>query len=135
VPPEPVTDLLGVGGVRDQQVTFGGKGVDVDVVHDAAFGVADGGVVALAGLQPGHVVGADAAQEGRRLRAGQLEAAHVGDVEHAGGGAHGGVLLDDADVLDGHLPAGEGHHARAQANVLLVEAGAAEGAGGGVSAH
>ena len=31
------------------------------------------------------------------------------------------VLLDDALVLDGHLVAGEGHHARAERDVALEE--------------
>ena len=35
--------------------------------------------------------------------------------------AHGVVLLDDARVLDRHLPAGERHHARAESQVLLVQ--------------
>ena len=35
--------------------------------------------------------------------------------------SHGPVLLDDAVVLDGHLPAGEGHHARPERDVAIEE--------------
>ena len=56
-----------------------------------------------------------------RARALDLELAHVRDVEDAGVGAHGAVLLDHALVLHGHLPAGERHHARAERDVPVVE--------------
>ena len=41
--------------------------------------------------------------------------------------AHGLVLVDDARVLHGHLPAGEGDDAAAEGDVLGVERGAAKG--------
>ena len=41
-------------------------------------------------------------------------------------GPNSAVLLDDARVLDGHLVAGEGHHARAERDVALVERRARE---------
>ncbi len=41
-------------------------------------------------------------------------------------GADGPVLLDDALVLDGHLVAREGHHARAERDVARVERRALE---------
>ena len=44
------------------------------------------------------------------MRAADLEDAHVGDVEEAGGLAHGVVLVEHAGVPDRHLPAGEGDH-------------------------
>jgi hypothetical protein len=37
------------------------------------------------------------------------------------------VLLDDAGVLHGHLPAGEGDHAPAETQVLLIKGRAVEG--------
>ena len=56
-----------------------------------------------------------------RVRALYLELPHVRDVEHAAVGAHGPVLLDHALVLDGHLPAGERDHSRAERDVTIVE--------------
>ena len=55
-----------------------------------------------------------------------LELAHVRDVERAGVLAHCAVLRDHALVLDGHLPAGERHHARAERDVAVVQRRAAE---------
>ena len=63
----------------------------------------------------------------RHLRAFELEASHVRDVEHPAVLPHGPVLGDDALVLDGHLPAGERHHARAERDVAFVERRAKQG--------
>ena len=52
----------------------------------------------------------DALQEREGALPLDLELAHVGDVEEAGGGPDGGVLGDEAGVLDGHVPPAEGHH-------------------------
>jgi hypothetical protein len=60
-----------------------------------------------------------------------LEAAHVGDVEHAGPLPHSLVFLNDAIVLHGHLPAREWHHARTEPSVLVEEGSAAECASAG----
>ena len=54
-------------------------------------------------------------------RAVHVDLAHVRDVERAGIAPNGLVLLDDALVLDGHLVAGEGHHARAERDVAIEE--------------
>ena len=43
----------------------------------------------------------------RRLRAADPHLAHVREVEQPRALAHRAVLLEDAGVLDGHLPAGE----------------------------
>ena len=56
-----------------------------------------------------------------RLRALDPELAHVGDVEDPAVLAHRSMLRDDALVLHGHLPAGEGNHAGAERDVALVE--------------
>ncbi len=67
----------------------------------------------------------------RAPRPAGLDLAHVGDVEDAGALAHGGVLLAHALVLDGHLPAGEGHELRARLLVAAVERSAKERVAGG----
>ena len=56
-----------------------------------------------------------------RLRPLDLDLAHVRDVEDAGVGANGAVLLDDALVLDGHLPAGERNHPCPERDVPVVQ--------------
>ena len=50
-----------------------------------------------------------------------LDLAHVRDVEDPGVGADRPVLLDHPLVLDGHLPAGERDHPRAECDVAVVE--------------
>ena len=50
-----------------------------------------------------------------------LDLAHVRDVEDAGVGPHGHVLLDHALVLHRHLPAGERDEACPGGDVLVVE--------------
>ena len=72
-------------------------------------------------------------EERVRLRPLDLDLAHVRDVEDAGVGAHGPVLLDDALVLDGHLPAGERHHPRPERDVAVVERRALERLGHAVT--
>src|SRR5207302_5408866 len=67
------------------------------------------------------VVREQALQERVCLRALDLDLSHVRDVEYAGVGAHCTMLLDHALVLDGHLPAGERNHARAEGDVAVVE--------------
>jgi hypothetical protein len=43
----------------------------------------------------------------QRFRPADLELTHVADIEQTGSGAHSGVFLDDAAVLDGHFPSAE----------------------------
>ena len=63
---------------------------------------------------------------GRVVRTGEEALAHMRDVEQAGVLARPAVLGEDALVLDRHGIAGEGHHARAELDVQIVEGGAAE---------
>ncbi len=60
----------------------------------------------------------------RGVLAFEEQLAHVRGVEEAGRGAHGPVLLGDARVLDGHLPAGEGDELAPGVLVLFVQRGA-----------
>jgi len=53
--------------------------------------------------------------------AAELDLAHVGDVEEAGGGAHRLVLLLEPGVLHRHVPAGEIDHAAPELPVGGVE--------------
>jgi hypothetical protein len=115
--------LLAVGGVHAQEQAVVAAAVGGDVVHDAALLVAEQRVADLVGL---HVRDAAreqavAAREGRA--AGELEASHVRDVEEPGRLAHGGVLLEDAGVVDREGETGEVHHPRSPPHVGGVERG------------
>src|SRR5262249_11818423 len=62
----------------------------------------------------------------RRLGPGKLQPPHVGDVEQPRSPPHGVMLGDDRTVLDGHLPAGEIHHASAMRDMPVMAGGAEE---------
>ena len=129
--PRPV--LVDVGGVDHEHVVVVGQPVHRQVVHDAAFRVAEGRVLDLADLEGPRVVGAQALDRGERVGAAHLELAHVADVEEADRAAHRAVLLDDPAVLHRHVPAAEGNHLRARLDVNVAERGALErGRRGGV---
>jgi hypothetical protein len=86
-------------------------------------------VLGLARLEAVEVVRQGRLQQLVRPRPLDLELAHVRDVEDARVRADGAVLGDDAGVLDRHLPAGEGNHARAELDVSVVERRVLEGLG------
>src|SRR5262249_20100593 len=87
----------------------------------AALLVAHQAVAGLHVLHGGGVVAPDVLDEVERIGPGETEPAHVADVEHAGGGADGVVLLDDSGVLHGHEPAAELDHASAVRDVPAVQ--------------
>ena len=70
----------------------------------------------LAGIVAGDVL--DGAES---VAAGNLDLPHVADVEEPGGGADRHVLLDEAGVLDRHVPAAELDHASAQRSMAGVQ--------------
>ena len=97
-----------------------------EVVDDPARLVREQRVLRLAVFEPVDVVREHRLQELLRGRAVDVDLAHVRDVERSRVGSNGPVLGDDALVLDGHLVAGEGHHARTERDVALVERRAQE---------
>ncbi len=78
-------------------------------------------VLRLAGPDAVEIVGERPLQRGERTRALHPYRAEVRHVEHHGTLTARPVLLEHAGVLDRHLPAPEGDHARAEHAVLRVE--------------
>jgi hypothetical protein len=69
-----------------------------------------------------YVVRAEAVDEGDGVATAHVELAHVRHVEETAGAARAQVLFDRARrVLDGHVPAAEVHHARAESSVRGVQ--------------
>jgi hypothetical protein len=99
----------------------GTEAVDQEIVDEGALGRQQPGVLRLPHLQLRRVVGRDALDRRQGVLAGDLDLSHMTDVEHAGAGADGIVLDDDARVLDGHVPAAEWDHLRAGGAVTSVE--------------
>ena len=107
--------------VDDQEVAAALEAVDDQVVDDAALLVREQRVLGLTDLEPVDVVREHGLEQIACVGAFDLDLAHVRDVEDTAVSAHGAVLGDDALVLHGHLPAGEGHHPGAERDVALVE--------------
>ena len=104
-----------------------GEAVDQQVVDERALLGGQPRVVRLADLQLRRVVAGDPLDSGERIAAGHLDLAHVADVEEADAGANGKVLVRDARILHGHVPAAERHHAGAQRDMTRVQRRLAEG--------
>ena len=66
-----------------------------------------------------------------RLRAAQLDFAHVADVDKAGSRARGQMFADDSGIFDGHIPAAKVNHLGAHAAMYGVESRLAELRAGG----
>jgi hypothetical protein len=72
---------------------------------------------------------------GQGILAGDLDLAHVADVEDTGARAHGEMLVGDAGILDGHVPAGVGDHAGVHTAMTRIQRGLAEFNSGRVGQH
>src|SRR5579883_40610 len=118
--------LVLIAGVDAEEEVIAGDLVDEDVVDEAAVLVEEAGVVGLSGFELVDRVGGEEIGEARGFRAADLDFAHVADVEYANAGADGVVLLDDAGVLHGHIPAAEIDHSGAQRAVHGIERRGAE---------
>ena len=66
------------------------------------------------------VVAGDPLHRRERVLAGDLDLAHVADVEQTGARAHRQMLVGDPGVLDRHVPAGIRHHAGARSAMTCV---------------
>jgi hypothetical protein len=112
---------LAIRRVDDEQVAVGAEPVGDQVVDDAAALVREERVLGAAGLDPVEVVREQALEQLVGTRALDLELAHVRDVEDAGVGAHGAMLLDHPLVLDRHLPPGERDESCTESDVAVVK--------------
>jgi hypothetical protein len=72
---------------------------------------------------PGDVVGEDMVHKALGVGALDAHLAHVRDVEHTAGLAHGIVLVDDRGILDGHVETSERRDEGAQCHMFVVETG------------
>ncbi len=124
-----------VGGVADHEVFGFAETIDENIVFAATLFVADEGVADLAVGHAVNLAGADAVEEEAGIFAGEAEAAHVGDIEHAPGPADLFVFFDDRAVMERHVPADEGDHFGVVGQVEIVEWGVGESRGCGCGGH
>ena len=92
-----------------------GDFVDQDVIDESAVPIEQRRILSLAELEFGRVVDGDVLHQIQRLRAAHFDLAHVADIEQSHALAHGAMLVEDACVFDGHVPAAEVDHLRAHA--------------------
>ena len=126
---EPLQVLLDIPRVQHEAVALGPAAVDDDVVHRGAARHREGRVLRLPDRETGDVVARDPLEERQGPRSIHVGLPHVGHVEEPGGGPHGGVLGDEARVLDGHVPTAERDHLGAGGAMDLVEGRLPERAG------
>ena len=113
--------LILIGGVDAQEVVIVGDFVDQDVVDETAVSIEQRRILGLAELEFRRVVDGDVLHQIERLRAAHFDLAHVADVEQSHALAHGAMLVEDACVFDGHVPAAEVDHLGAYGTMDGVE--------------
>ena len=119
---QPAYDLGGVGGVGHEVQVVVRAEVDDQVVDDTATGVVTAQrVLRPAGPDAIKIIGQALVDESLRSRPAHIDIAQMTDVEDTNGVAYGEVLLDDAGVLDRHLPAAELRQLRPERCVSIME--------------
>src|SRR4051795_13578871 len=118
---QPAYDLGGVGGVGHEVQVVVRAEVDDQVVDDTATGV----VTAQRVLRPARpdaikIIGQALVDESPGPRPAHVDIAQMTDVEDTNGVAYGEVLLDDAGVLDRHLPAAKLRQPRTERRVSIM---------------
>jgi hypothetical protein len=109
-------------GVHHHEQLVGRILGDDQVVQDAAVGRGKHRIAGLALAQAEDVSRHQPLDRGGRIRAGDRDLAHVGNIEEASGRARVQMLVQDpAWILDGHIPAREWHHAGPKLAMQAVE--------------
>ena len=102
---------------------IGREAIHEQVVDERAGRRHQAGVLRLTDGEPAGVVRRNALHGRQRVLAGDLDLAHVADVEDPGAGADGGVLVGQAAVFDRHFKAAEWNQSCSKAFVHCVEWG------------
>ncbi len=116
--------------VHDEQEMTGGQAIDEQIIDEGPSRGHQPGILRLADLQLGRVVTRNALHGRQRVRAGDLDLAHVADVEQPRALADSQVLGGDAGVLDRHVPPAKRDHSGARSAMESVERRLLERSGG-----
>src|SRR5262249_43175254 len=114
---KPAEVFVDVRRIDDDEIRLAVDAIHDEIVDDAARRQTSTRVERAAIGELADVVGDDALHGLGRARAAEPDFAHVGDVEDAGGAAHGFVLVENARVLHGHRPTPEVDDLRAESGV------------------
>ena len=110
-----------IAGVDHQQKMRRAEAVDQQVIDERALRRQQTGVLRLSDGELRRVVGRDALDRGERVLAGDLDLAHMADVEDSSAVADGGMFVREAAVLDRHVPSAERDHSGARHAVTGIE--------------
>src|SRR5687767_2374032 len=112
-----------VGCVHAEQEIVPTDAVNHNVIDERSLRGREGRILALSYGQPAHVVAGKSLEILFGRRSLQFNFTHVADVEDAGAGSYGHVLLDRTLVLDRHFPPAEIDHAGAGLAMDSVQSG------------
>ena len=113
--------LLLIRGVDADEDMVVGDLVDQDVVNESAVIVEQAGVLRLTLLEARDIVGGEEVGAADGFGSQDFDLAHVADIEQADGFPYGVVLVDEAGVLDGHVPSAEVDHFGAEGAMYGIE--------------
>ncbi len=112
---------LDMRGVDDEEEVPCGEAVDEQIVDEGSPGRQQPRVVCLADIELRGVVARDELYQRQGIAPGDLDLAHVADIEEARPLADRGVLGRNAGVLDRHVPAAKRNHLSARRAMTGVE--------------
>ncbi len=118
---DPLVVLHDVAGIDHQHEVVGRHAVHQNVVDERPGRRREGGILDLADAQARRVVAGEPLNRSQRVGAGQLDLAHVADVEKTGPRSNGEMFVHDARVFDGHIPPAELDHSSADGSMAGVE--------------
>ncbi len=110
-------------GIDHQQILFLLVAVDDQVVDHAAILIQEEGVLALADIEPLHVVCQEVIQPLPRAASADKKLPHVRNIKEPRRRAHGLVLVHDAGVLHRHVPSAESDDFCAEPGMFGMEGG------------
>lgn len=105
--PEPCHDLFAIGSIHADEKLVSLRAIDENIVLDPSSRIADHGILRMMDRHVCHVIGGHALQKRRGAFTCDGDSSHMTDVEQTCPGTYRLVFIDDAGVLDGHLPSGE----------------------------
>src|SRR5438045_2060540 len=92
-----------------------------DIIYNSTVGSAEQRICGLVTINRGDILCRDVLEKSKRVFAGNLDFAHMADVEQASGSTDSVVLTYNAGILNWHFPTTERDHPRTHCDVALVE--------------
>ena len=117
----PVEILGNIGGIDNQQKAVSGQAAHGQIIEQPSGLIAQSAVLQLVGLQRADVIQRQVLDCGLSPRTAYLDFTHVADVEESSVRPHRLMLLNDATIGDGHLPATKLDQACSELAVYGVE--------------